>query len=224
MARSGSVPSTDHEASGVSLEGVTIYRRGHLLLHELWLHVSPGEIVAVMGPSGAGKTTLLRTVAGLAAPDDGSIKRSQGRVAMVFQDPRLLPWRTALENVELVCEPDNRQQALNWLSRVGLTDEADIYPGALSGGMRQRVAVARALAYDAPAVLVDEPFANLDDGTASVLRSELALHLRDLHRTVLWVTHHQSEATAVARRVLIMDGPPSGSWHLEEMKWNGDLE
>ena len=191
MTRSGSLPTANHETAGLTLEGVTLYRRGYLLLHELWLGVSPGEIVAVMGPSGAGKTTLLRTVAGLAGPDGGSIKRSQGRVAMVFQDPRLLPWRTALENVELVCEPDNKQQARYWLGRVGLANETDVYPGALSGGMRQRVAVARALAHDAPVVLVDEPFANLDDGTATALRSELALHLRDLRRTVLWVTHRQ---------------------------------
>lgn len=224
MARSGSLATTDRETSGLILQGVTLYRRGHLLLHELWLDVNPGEIVAVMGPSGTGKTTLLRTVAGLAEPDGGSINRSRGRVAMVFQDPRLLPWRTALENVELVCEPDNKLQARSWLSRVGLANETDIYPGALSGGMRQRVAVARALAHDAPVVLVDEPFANLDDGTASALRNELALHLRDLHRTVLWVTHHQNEAAAVAQRVLTMDGPSAGTWHLEDMNSNGDLE
>lgn len=197
---------------------MTLYRRGHLLLHELRLDVSPGEIVAVMGPSGAGKTTLLRTVAGLATPDTGRVERLHGRVAVVFQDPRLLPWRTALENVELACESGFKQRAREWLGRVGLANETDLYPAALSGGMRQRVAVARALAHDAPVVLVDEPFANLDDHTASALRSELSIHLRDQNRTVLWVTHHRAEASAVAERVLIMDGPPTGAWHLEDIR------
>lgn len=199
----------------LAVEGVTLRRRGRSLLDELWLQVDPGELVAVMGPSGAGKTTLLRTVAGLAAPYSGNVRRPGDRVAVVFQDPRLLPWRTALENVELVCEPGGEHRARDWLGRVGLAGDVDLFPAALSGGMRQRVAVARALAYDAPVVLVDEPFASLDDPTATALRDELAAHLRAQKRTVLWVTHHQDEANAVAERTLVMDGPTSGSWRIE---------
>ena len=203
------------EDGRLAVEGVTLRRRERSLLSELWLHIDPGEVVAVMGPSGAGKTTLLRTVAGLAAPDCGYIKRPGDRVAVVFQDPRLLPWRTALENVELVCGPGGKHRALDWLGRVGLAGESGLYPAALSGGMRQRVAVARALAYDAPVVLVDEPFASLDGPTASALRDELASHLRDERRAVLWVTHHEVEANAVAERTLLMTGPPSGDWQIE---------
>ena len=129
------------EDGRLAVEGVTLRRRERSLLSKLWLHIDPGEVVAVMGPSGAGKTTLLRTVAGLAAPDSGCIKRPGDRVAVVFQDPRLLPWRTALENVELVCGPDGKHRALDWLGRVGLAGESGLYPSALSGGMRQRVAV-----------------------------------------------------------------------------------
>ena len=202
-------------SDALAVEGVTLRRRDRSLLSELWLHVEPGELVAVMGPSGAGKTTLLRTVAGLAAPDSGSISRPGDRVAVVFQDPRLLPWRTALQNVELVCEPGGEHRARDWLGRVGLAGDVDLFPAALSGGMRQRVAVARALAYDAPVVLVDEPFASLDGPTATALRDELATHLRDQKRTVLWVTHHQDEADAVAERTLVMSGPPSGDWRIE---------
>ncbi|MCY3786794.1 MAG: ABC transporter ATP-binding protein [bacterium] len=199
----------------LAVAGVTLRRRGRSLLNELRLRVDPGEVVAVMGPSGAGKTTLLRTVAGLAAPDSGTIERPGDRVAVVFQDPRLLPWRTALENVELVCEAGGKYRARDWLGRVGLDGDVDLFPAALSGGMRQRVAVARALAYDAPVVLVDEPFASLDGPTATALRDELATHLRAEKRTVLWVTHHQDVADAVAARTLVMDGPPSGSWRIE---------
>ena len=199
----------------LAVKGVTLRRRDRNLLSELWLHVEPGELVAIMGPSGAGKTTLLRTVAGLAAPDSGSISRPGDRVAVVFQDPRLLPWRTALENVELVCETGGEHRARDWLGRVGLAGETDLYPGALSGGMRQRVAVARALAHDAPVVLVDEPFANLDGPTATALRDELAAHLRDEKRAVLWVTHHPDEADAVAERTLVMNGPPRGDWRID---------
>ena len=201
--------------SGLAVEGMTLRRRGRNLLNDLWLNVQPGELVAVMGPSGAGKTTLLRTVAGLAAPDTGCVKRPGDRVAVVFQDPRLLPWRTALENVELVCDPGGKHRAREWLGRVGLAGEVDLFPAALSGGMRQRVAVARALAHNAPVVLVDEPFANLDGPTAAALRDELASHLRGERRAVLWVTHHKDEADAVAERTLAMAGPPSGDWRID---------
>ncbi len=145
------------ETDGVTFCAVSLRRRGHVLLDELELTIEPGEILAVMGPSGAGKSTLLRTIAGLDPPSEGVIRRAPGRVAVVFQDPRLLPWRTALENVELVLAPGARPRARDWLARVGLAEAASVYPGALSGGMRQRVAIARALACETPIVLVDEP-------------------------------------------------------------------
>lgn len=205
-------PSTATE--GLTFESVTLRRRGHLLLDGLTLAVEPGEILAVMGPSGAGKTTLLRTVVGLAPPAAGRVRRPPGRVAMVFQDPRLLPWRTALQNVELVLAPEHRARAGEWLARVGLAEAAGVYPGALSGGMRQRVGIARALACETPIVLVDEPFASVDAGTAARLRDDLVAQLQRDRRTALWVTHDDREAAAVARRTLVMSGPPHGAWRI----------
>ncbi len=203
------------ETDGVTFCAVSLRRRGHVLLDELELTIEPGEILAVMGPSGAGKSTLLRTIAGLDPPSEGVIRRAPGRVAVVFQDPRLLPWRTALENVELVLAPGARPRARDWLARVGLAEAASVYPGALSGGMRQRVAIARALACETPIVLVDEPFANVDATTAEHLREDLVAELRRERRTAVWVTHDDREAAAVADRMLVMAGPPTGAWRVE---------
>lgn len=200
---------------GLRVGGLSLERRGLLLLDRLDMEVASGQVLAVMGPSGAGKTTLLRTIAGLSTPVAGSVERPEGRVAMVFQDPRLLPWRNALANVELVLPRQQRPRAREWLERVGLADAAHLYPIALSGGMRQRVAIARALACEASLVLVDEPFASLDSDTAVKLRELLTRELRELVRPVVWVTHNATEARLVATRILEMDGPPDGAWRIK---------
>jgi len=200
----------------IVLESLTLRRRGLLLLDECSVTVEPGEILAVMGPSGAGKTTLLRSVAGIDAPSAGRVRRAPGRVATVFQDPRLLPWRTARVNVEIVLDSVDHARAVHWLQRVGLGDALDVYPAALSGGMRQRVAIARALASGAATVLVDEPFASLDADTADRLRNLLVDELSTLGRPVMWVTHDAAEAEAVSARVLTLAGPPTGAWTLEK--------
>ncbi len=205
-----------HSVSGtgaaVEFRSLDLVRRGHRLLSGFTTALAPGETLAIMGPSGAGKTTLVRTAAGLVTPSAGSVVRPEGRVAMVFQDPRLLPWRSALANVELVLDRSERELGRLWLERVGLGDALDVFPSALSGGMRQRVGIARALAYRAPLVVVDEPFSHLDAVTAQALRDELSGHLRAVGSTVLWVTHDRDEADAVADRTLVMAGPPHGEW------------
>lgn len=209
------VDNKESEDTVLTLDLVDIRRRGHRLINQLSLVVTPGDSLAVMGPSGAGKTTLLRVVAGLTPHQAGDITRPGHRVSMVFQDPRLLPWRTALDNVALVAEgPNSQELAAHWLERVGMGEAQGVFPAALSGGMRQRVAIARALAAEAELVLVDEPFANLDLSMASRLRQELIEHLRSSESTSIWVTHDPLDAATAADRTLVLAGPPSGAWQI----------
>ena len=189
----------------IRLEALGLRRRGLMLLDDCSLSVEPGEILAVMGPSGAGKTTLLRTVAGLDAPSAGRVHRTPGRVATVFQDPRLLPWRTARQNVEIVLDKAERDRAVRWLERVGLADALDVYPAALSGGMRQRVAIARALASGAATVLVDEPFVGLDaPGKNTLLEVLDEVHADGA--AVIVATHDPEFVERVDRSIALRDG------------------
>lgn len=193
-------------------ESVSVRQRDMLLLSHLTLTVPTGTTMAVMGRSGVGKTSLLRVISGLAKPAAGKIDRPTGRVPVVFQEPRLLPWRTTRQNVELVLPVEERYKALDWLERVGLGDAVEKYPLTLSGGMRQRASIARALACNSPLILVDEPFSHLDIVTANQLRGDLKRHLAETGRTCIWVTHDPAEAAIVAEQTLVMAGPPEGDW------------
>lgn len=208
------VGSRVQQPEALSIHGLSLRRRGLLLLRELSLVVPPGQTLAVMGRSGAGKTTLLRTISGLARPTVGTVERPVERVPVVFQEPRLLPWRTTRQNVELVLGKQHRHRAEEWLRKVGLADAMDTYPLALSGGMRQRASIARALACQEPLLLVDEPFAHLDVVTAAQLREELTSQIAATGCATVWVTHDPAEAAQVAHRTLIMAGPPDGAWKL----------
>lgn len=205
---------SDGTCSGIEFDHLTVSRRRLLLLDELTGRVPQATTLAVMGRSGVGKTSLLRAIAGLTPPAAGHIRRPAGHAPTVFQEPRLLPWRTALNNVELVLPHSQRKRARDWLARVGLEDAVDAYPARLSGGMRQRVAIARAFACDSPLLLVDEPFAHLDVLTSDTLRVELLEQIQRTGRTTVWVTHDPDEAARVATQTLILDGPPQGGWRL----------
>ena len=175
----------------IETRDLTVTYDGRAVLRAVDLTVPDGGHVALMGPSGCGKTT------GLRVPDGGTVRVSPGRMACVFQEPRLLPWRTAAENVNAVLS-DRAQtmpQALAWLERLELSDARDQYPAALSGGMQQRVAIARALAYDAPVLLLDEPFRGLD----AALRQRVTALVADAARakTLVLATHDAADAAAL---------------------------
>jgi NitT/TauT family transport system ATP-binding protein len=178
------------------------------------LAVRPGEIVAVVGPSGCGKSTLLQLAARLQAPTGGAVDRSTDRIGYVFQDPTLLPWRTVRRNVELFSElagaarPDRRRRAERALGTMGLTEFAGHRPGQLSGGMRMRVALARALLDEPELFLFDEPFAALDEITRQGLGDELLRLFQEREFGALFVTHSVSEAVYLASRVLVLSPRP----------------
>lgn len=174
------------------------------VIEGLDLTIAAGEFVALLGKSGCGKTTLLRTLGGLDAPDGGHVV-VPARRAVVFQEPRLLPWRRVWQNVALGLKGDGaRARALDALAEVGLSDHADAWPGTLSGGEAQRVALARSLVRDPQLLLFDEPFAALDALTRIKMHG-LVEDLCRAHRpaTVL-VTHDVDEAVLLADRVAVM--------------------
>ena len=184
--------------------------RGLTLVEGLTLQLRPGEVLAVQGASGAGKTTLLRTLAGLLPPAAGEVDTGGGSCAMVFQEPRLLPWYNAHKNVMLALadEPAADSVAQEWLHRVDLGDAAHLFPAQMSGGMRQRAAIARALAAQPSLLLVDEPFSALNPELARTLRALLLELIRRQNIVTVWVTHNPEEAEAVSTSLLHLDGPP----------------
>ena len=170
------------------------------LLRNISLQLGKGERLALMGPSGCGKTTLLRIILGLLPPNCGTVENTFPRTAVVFQEPRLLPWATAAENVNLVLGGRSRTmpRALQQLDRLGLKDAANKLPRELSGGMQQRVSIARALALDADLLILDEPFKAMDEA----LQSQVIGLVQQTDAAILLVTHEESQAAALGCEIL----------------------
>jgi NitT/TauT family transport system ATP-binding protein len=196
--------------------------KGFTALSDISLGVRSGEFTTIVGPSGCGKSTLLQIIAGLLPPSSGEI-RIDGRaisgpspdiIGVMFQDAWLLPWKTACENVEFplalraVPIRERRKRAMQLLDLVGLTSAADRYPDQLSGGMRQRVAIARSLVHEPKVLLMDEPFAALDEQTRTRMGNELLQIWEESGGTVVFVTHGLTEAIYLADVVQVMGARP----------------
>nr|WP_238428191.1 ABC transporter ATP-binding protein [Frankia nepalensis] len=197
-----------------------VFGRGAKAVHALGpldLTVGEGEFVCVVGPSGCGKSTFLRIVAGLTRPTGGRVEVRAGSpnpAAMIFQDYGIYPWKTVEANVRFgldvrgVPRGEARARARAWLERMGLAEFAHAYPRQLSGGMRQRVSIARALAVEPEILLMDEPFAALDAQLRTILQDELLAICQAERRTVLFVTHSLEEAIVLGDRVVVMSARP----------------
>ncbi|CEJ15022.1 Bicarbonate transport ATP-binding protein CmpD [bacterium YEK0313] len=224
MARPGAAPD-GAPVSALSVQNVSmVFNRGETQVHALdhvSMDIRDGEFIAIVGPSGCGKSTLIKLVSGLRAPTAGrlavrgrQVMKPRGDVGIVFQSPVLLPWRSILDNVMLpidVLKQDRttgRERALALLRLVGLGGFEAAYPNELSGGMQQRAAIARALVYDAPLLLMDEPFGALDALTREQMNSELQRIWQASGKTILFITHSIPEAVFLADRIVVMSPRP----------------
>jgi NitT/TauT family transport system ATP-binding protein len=215
---------------GIRIEGLQksfIHTEGGkevVAIHQLDFEIAPGQLVAIAGRTGCGKSTFLNLLLGLDRPTAGSIRVDgrtpyddfiwfRGKIAAIFQQDRLLPWRTALDNVILglaiLGRPtaERKELAASWLVRMGLGEYLGAYPHELSGGMRQRVAMARAYAVDPDILVVDEAFGHLDEITARALRKTFDEVTRGEHKTAVMVTHQLDEAFEIADRILVFGRP-----------------
>ena len=196
--------------AGAQLDVRSLTKRyaGRTVLDAVNLRIEPGEFVAIVGRSGCGKSTLLRAIAGLELPDAGQVKIGGGgqkpETRMMFQDARLLPWKTVLQNVALGLK-DGAERARAALRSVGLLDRADDWPAALSGGQRQRVALARALVHEPQLLLLDEPLGALDALTRIEMQQLIETLWTARGFTAVLVTHDVQEAVVLADRILLIE-------------------
>jgi len=217
------LPDVAFDPTGVAvrLRGVgKVYDSGVTALGPLDLDVRRGEFVSLLGPSGCGKSTALRLIAGLGKPTSGTVevyhpdKSNRHAIGFVFQEPTLMPWASVLENVRLPLKLADIPAAASdarvreALAEVGLSDFADAYPRELSGGMKMRVSLARALVTDPDLLLMDEPFAALDEITRFRLNNDLLSLWRNLRKTVIFVTHSVFESVYLSQRVIVMTSRP----------------
>ena len=206
---------TSDSKAVASLCGVSkTFDSGVEALRGFELSVRDGEFVSLLGPSGCGKSTALRIIAGLSGPSAGSVEwpnGAGGAIGFVFQEPTLMPWADVGANVRLPLELAHRESAgavTNALTRVGLADFARAYPRELSGGMKMRCSIARALVTEPQLLLMDEPFAALDEITRFKLNNDLLAVWRELRRTVIFVTHSVFESVYLSQRIVVMTPRP----------------
>jgi len=191
----------------IEFENVGKAFNGRWILNDLSFRIAGDEIMGIIGPSGSGKTTILRLITGALKPDTGKVLVGSGKIGYVFQDPRLLLWRTAADNVALAMraqgasKEEAQREAHAWMERLGLQGFEDYYPYQLSGGMMQRVSIGRALAIEPKILLLDEPFSNLDVELKDALLSITERLLGDYRVAVVHVTHDLIEALRLDDRI-----------------------
>lgn len=188
----------------IGLRDITVRYGDKLVLDRFSLDIPAQGLTALSGPSGCGKTTLLRVIAGLTAPEGGAVSGADpAKTAFLFQEDRLLPWRTARQHITDVLPRKRRGEAAGWLAFAGLEGEGDAYPAALSGGMARRLALARCAALGGELLLLDEPFAGVDPERTALLLGRL----RGLGAPIVLATH-QPQALSACDRIISLDGPP----------------
>jgi len=196
----------------VSLRNVgKTFESGTIALRGFNLDVRPGEFVSLLGPSGCGKSSALRIIAGLSAASEGTVDGPHGKLGFVFQDPTLMPWADVASNVRLPLKLSGAEEGAavtQALERVGLAEFAKAYPRELSGGMRMRASIARALVTQPELLLMDEPFAALDEITRFKLNNDLLAVWQELRRTVIFVTHSVFESVYLSQRIVLMTPRP----------------
>ena len=204
----------------VTLDRVSkVFANGVAALDQVDLAVRPGEFLSLIGPSGCGKSTALRLIAGLSVPSSGTIAHGSGAparygIGFVFQEPTLMPWATVFANVFLplrlagMAKTETAPQVMEALARVGLADFAKVYPRELSGGMKMRVSIARALVTQPRLLLMDEPFAALDEITRFKLNDDLLALWESLGKTIVFVTHSVFESVYLSNRIVVMTPRP----------------
>ncbi len=198
----------------IRFNNVTKYMGGLPVLQNISFEIQDNESVSILGPSGSGKTTLLRLIAGTLQPDIGTIEVESSKIGFIFQDHRLLPWRTAQDNIALplIAAGKPREAALrrarSWMDRLALQGFYNYFPRQLSGGMTQRVSIARAFALEPDIMLMDEPFSSLHAGLADALLRDLKQVLSGYRATTVYVTHEFPEAIGLANRIFHLR--PSG--------------
>ena len=193
----------------LTMDSVSLKYGDLTVLDDISFQVAQNEIVAIIGPSGCGKTSLLNIIAGLQSPTQGTVQVTGNKTAFIFQDDRILPWRTVWENIALVSDTTSPDTIKGLIQDVGLKGFEHYYPDTLSGGMKKRCGIARAFYYNSELLLMDEPFQGLD----YMLRREMlemVLQVWEKHRQgILFVTHEIDEALQIANRILVLSKRPT---------------